>query len=90
MIAVALFFDAMQALLDFIFLGWLLVPPVAIFTFWLWFKLKGLDFFTARRGKLIGASVVIKLIPFLGDLPVWTGLIARIALDYKIKKTVGI
>jgi hypothetical protein len=88
MIGVALLFDAIQALLDLIAIGWIFVP-VAYFTFWLWFKFKGINFFSAKRGAVIGAGVAFELLT-AGILPAMTFTVARIALDYKIKKAVGI
>jgi hypothetical protein len=84
MIAVALFYDALQALLDLIAIGWLFVP-VAYMHFWLWFKLKGIDFFSAKRASTIGAGMVFELLT-AGILPAMTFTVARIAFDHKVKQ----
>lgn len=88
MIGVALFYDAAQALLDLVGIGWLLVP-VAYFHFWLWFKLHGISFFSAKRGATIGVGAALEVVT-AGIMPAMTFTVAKIALDYKMKNIVGI
>lgn len=88
MVGVALFFDTLQALLTFIMMGWL-VTPVAYGTFWLWFKMKGLDFFTLKRAPSMGVGFFIEMIPGLDVLPSITYNVARAALDTKFKEVVS-
>lgn len=88
MIGVALFYDAAQALLDLVGIGWLLVP-VAYFHFWLWFKFHDINFFSAKRGATIGVGAALEFVT-AGIMPAMTFTVARIALDYKIKKAIGI
>ena len=85
MIAVALFYDALQWLLVWIFMSWI-VTPLFYLTFWLWFKTKGLNFFSLKRAKMLGAGAIIELIPGLDALPSCTFMVARIALDLKIQE----
>jgi len=85
MIAVALFFDVLQALLDLIGIGWILVF-LSYPTFWLWFKIHGINFFSAKRAKTIGLNLVGEGL----TAGIWVGMtwtVVRIALDYKIKET---
>ncbi|MDP2642028.1 MAG: hypothetical protein Q8P21_01925 [bacterium] len=91
MIAVALFFDALQALLTIVFMGWL-VGIFAGLTFYVWFKLRGLSFMKPKRFITFGTASVIEMFPFLplSALPAWTGAIVILALDSKIKKVAPI
>jgi hypothetical protein len=82
MLGTAVFFDMAQWLLSFIVMGWL-VNIFAIFTFFLWFALHGVNFFKRNPLKKLGwISVValIKLIPVLGAWIVvgWSGTVLRI------------
>ena len=82
----ALFFDALQWLLGWIFMGWL-VTIFAGLTFYVWFKTKGMSFMKPKRFATFGGSFIIELIPVVGDiLPTWTAAIVYLALDSKIKK----
>lgn len=85
MICVALFYDALQVLLTPIFMGWL-VSIFAGLTFYVWFKMRGLNFVTPKRAGLLGGGFIIELIPILNVLPAWTLAIVLLALDSKIKK----
>ncbi|MBI2674020.1 MAG: hypothetical protein HYX23_01935 [Candidatus Zambryskibacteria bacterium] len=86
MIGTALFFDALQILLDFILMGWL-VTILASMTFWLWFKFNGISFMKPKR--LIGGivTILIDVIPVLGWFA-WTVSITSFALSLKIQKIV--
>jgi hypothetical protein len=88
MIAVALFFDVLQALLTPIVIGYF-VPVIAYPTMWLWFKMHGIDFISMKRAKTLGFGALIELIPGLDVLPAFTLTVARIALDAKIKQTLS-
>ena len=86
MISVAIFYDTLQWLLTFIFMGWL-VSIFAGLTFYVWFKTKGMSFMKPKRFATFGGSFIIELIPVVGDiLPAWTAAITYLALDSKIKK----
>lgn len=87
MIGTALFFDALQALLTPIGIG-LLVPVISYPTFWLWFKLKGLSFFSLKRAPVLGFGALIELIPGFSMLPAFTFTVARIALTNKLQDIV--
>jgi len=96
MVAVALLFDALAAapkLLDFVpFLDFLTTPAnvlvgslVSIFaylTFWFWFHKHGIRFIKSPKRLLtFPVAFFIKLIPFLGALPAWTGAVIFIFLN---------
>ena len=93
MISVALFFDTIQFLLEFIpILGQILsslIALVAFGTFYLWFKMHGLNFATPKRAGILGGGFIIELIPFLNALPTWTLAITLLAIDSKVKKAVS-
>ena len=84
MIGVAAFFDALQALLSWIFLGWLIIP-VEYGTFWLWFKFNGISFFSMKRAPALGIGALIEIVT-AGIFPAFTAVVARIALTSKIKE----
>lgn len=84
MVGVALFFDTLQALLTPIFMGWL-VMPVAYGTFWLWFKMKGLNFFTMKRAPTLGIGALLEIIPGIDVIPAITFTVIRVALDSRFK-----
>jgi len=88
MVVVALIFDGFQTLFSYIGLGWLIIP-IAYGTFILWFKLLGLDFLTMKRSALLGVGAALEMLT-AGIIPAMTFMVLRIALDYRIKKTVGI
>lgn len=87
MITVALFFDALQALLTFIFMGWL-AGFFAGLTFYLWFRIHGISFMKPKRLATFGGTALIEFIPFLSVIPAWTFAVAYLALDSKIKKII--
>ena len=83
MISTALFFDALQAILTWIGLGWL-ITLFAYATFGLWFKFHKLNFFSLKNAGWLGGSFLFELIPGLDALPVFTAMIAKIVLPLKI------
>lgn len=90
MVSVALFYDVFQALIQLIpFLGQILSSLIGVFaflTFYLWFKMRGLNFATPKRAGLLGGGFLIELIPILNILPAWTLAVILLAIDFKIKK----
>ena len=84
MIAVALFFDVLQALLLAVGIGYF-VPVISYPTFWLWFKLHGINFFSMKRAPVLGIGALIELIPGFDLLPAFTVTVARIALASKLQ-----
>lgn len=85
MIGVALFFDTLQALLTPLFMWWI-VPPIFYATFWLWFKMNGLSFFSMKRGSTIAIGAFLEIIPGIDVIPAMTFTVIRIALDNKFKE----
>ena len=75
MITVAVIYDLVQIFLTLIGIGFLINWIISIWatlTFGTWLALRGISPMKARRGVTWGASVVIKMIPFLNALPGWT------------------
>ncbi|MDO8569321.1 MAG: hypothetical protein Q7R89_00840 [bacterium] len=93
MICTALFYDALQILLAFLFIGWV-VGIFAFLTFYVWFKLRGLNFMKPKRFLTFGITSVIEMLPSLliplSALPTWTAAITYLALDSKLKKVVPV
>jgi hypothetical protein len=88
MIATALLFDAIQILLTFVLMGWI-VGFFAFLTFYIWFKIHGISFMKPKRALTMGASFIIEVIPFVSVLPAWTLAVTILALDTKIKRVVA-
>lgn len=86
MISTALFFDALQILLDFILMGWL-VTIFASMTFWLWFKSQGYSFMKPKRIAGSFATMLIDVIPVLGWFA-WTVAITTFVLKNKLQEVV--
>jgi len=87
MIVVALFYDVLQWVMAFILMDWL-VGIFAFLTFYVWFKMRGLNFATPKRAMVLGGGFIIEIIPILSVLPAWTLAVIILALDSKIKKIV--
>ena len=73
MVGVALCFDAIVFFINFIpFLGQIIsiiIGFIAYMTFFLWFKLKGVDMMKPKRVATMGVGFFISLIPILNMLP---------------------
>jgi len=90
MVAVALFFDALQALVEIIpGLGQLLSVLIDFFalgTFFLWGKIAGFKLAKWKRGGVLALGFFIELIPIINIIPAWTVSVVIFALDIKAKK----
>jgi hypothetical protein len=86
MIGTAIFFDALQMLLDFIFMGWL-VTIFASMTFWFWFKMHGYSFM--KPGRIAGSLITMltDIVPILGWFS-WTIAICAFTLQNKLQEVV--
>lgn len=86
----AIFFDILQIILDLIpFVGWIISPLVGLigsFTFFLWFKMKGVQFNKLKNAAALGGSFVFELVPILNALPTQTGAVLWIISKEKAKK----
>lgn len=77
-IGVAVLYDGLQALIDFLsfgLLGWIVNPLInlwAFLTFFTWFWLKDIHFYRLNRITTFGGTVFFEMLPFLNDLPTWT------------------
>lgn len=90
MVGTAIFFDILQIILDLIpFVGWIISPIVGFmgsFTFFLWFKTKGVQFNKLKNAAALGGSFVFELVPILNALPAQTGVVLWIIGKEKAKK----
>jgi len=85
MVGVALFFDALGALLNLIFMYWV-VTIVAYPTFWLWFHFKGIKLLTPKRLSIQGGTLLAELIPLFSALPAITAMVALTVMSTKAKE----
>lgn len=87
MIPTALFFDVLQFLLGFIYMGWV-VGIFAGLTFWLWFRLKGIKIGFGEPKRMLGfaGTSLVEMIPvpLLAGLPAWTAFVTLICIKNKI------
>ena len=88
MVSVALFFDALQWLLSFVFMHWL-ATIFAYMTFGLWFYLKGIKLMTPKRLSTIGGTFILEIIPFIAVFPAITAMVVITILDVKAKKIIS-
>ncbi len=88
MIATALFYDGLQFLLNFIFMGWL-VSIFAFMHFYFWFKIRGMTFMKPKRAIAMWGGFIFELIPILSSLPAWTATVTVLILDAKAKKIIA-
>ncbi len=89
MIAVAVFFDFLQILLGFIYMGWV-VGIFAGLTFYVWFKFYNISFTKPKRILAFGGASLLEIIPvpFLASIPAWTAAVSYLALSKKLKKVI--
>jgi len=90
MVSIALFFDSFQGLIEIIpVLGQIFSSLITIFaglTFYLWFKINGVDFVNPKRAGYLGGGFLIELIPFLNILPAWTLTVILLVSNSNRKK----
>lgn len=84
MTGVALLFDAIQAALSYLFLGWLMIP-VFYMTYWMWFKMNGVKFLTLKRAPTQAIGGILEVIS-AGIIPAFTFIVARVALTSKMEE----
>ena len=91
MICVALFIDFLQFLLGFLYMGWL-VGIFAGLTFWLWFRLNGVNIGFSKPWRIIGfaSTSLVEMIPIplLAGLPAWTAFVTTLALKNKLQEVI--
>jgi hypothetical protein len=86
MIVVALLYDAAQAFLEWIgigfFINWIL-DIWAWLTFYIWFKLKGVSFANPKRALCLNGGFLLELIPLFDELPIWTASVIIMVITVK-------
>ena len=89
MVATALFFDGIQALLALFMIGLILNRFVSLFawlTFFVWFAVKGVKFVSKPKNLVVfGGGTLCEIIPVISALPAWTLSIAGIVAMNKLK-----
>ena len=93
MLGTAIFFDVVSLVSLIPFVGWVLGWLVWLFatmTFWLWFKMAGMNFSKPKNVLGLAGGSVMEMIPYLNALPIWTATILYLTRIEKIvNKTVG-
>jgi len=84
MIGVAAFFDALQILLSWILLGWLIIP-IEYGTFMLWFKFNGISFLSMKRAPALGIGALLEILT-AGIFPAFTAVVARVAFTSRLQQ----
>lgn len=86
LIAVALFIDAIQAILNFLLIGIVINPFIDVImwmVFGLWFGHVGI-----KRQASLGMAAVAEFIPIVNSLPIWTGYMIFLIASSKWKSAV--
>ncbi|MEI6843280.1 MAG: hypothetical protein WCK48_02125 [bacterium] len=93
MVTVAIIFDVVQALIELIpILGQIIsifIDIAAFFTFYLWFKMNGMNFSDPKKAGIMGGGFLIELIPILNALPAWTLAVVLLIGTTKAKELVA-
>lgn len=79
MLAIAGFVDLVQIVADFLIVGVVVNTILDIFvwlTFYVWFKIYGVNFISIKRGLPFVGAGLVELIPALNAFPTWTTAIA--------------
>lgn len=87
MIIVAIFIDIVLALLNLIpVLGWVLIWIINVpvwLMFFIWFRIKGIHFRSAKRVLTMSGGFLLEMIPILNVLPAWTLMVVLIVGSVK-------
>ena len=90
MVAVAIFFDGLQLLIQIIpVVGQILSILISIFaslTFYLWFKINNINFVNPKRAGYLAGGFLIELTPLLNILPAWTLAVVLLIRNSNAKK----
>ncbi len=90
MLVVAGAIDLVQFFLGLLFVGLFMNWAISIIvwlTFYLWFKIKGVDFFyNPWRVLGFGGGLVAEVVPILNLLPVWTAAVIFVALSQRAEE----
>lgn len=81
MVSVIAFLELIQIVLNFIIgPGWIIIwimnVPILL-TYFLWFKIKGVDF-SPRRALNLGGWSLMEMVPIFNAFPCWTFAVIRI------------
>ena len=92
-IGTALFFDFALGLIGLVPLigqasAWIF-SIFPLMTFWLWFKIRGMNFMTPKRALTLPGAYIIEALPFINILPGWTAAVLILIYSERIKQVVG-
>lgn len=90
MVGTALMVDLLQWLLGFIYMDWV-AGIFAGLTFYVWFKTYGMSFTSPKRLFAFGGASVVEMIPipFVSELPAWTGAVVYLILNNRVKTAIN-
>ncbi len=88
MLLLAVMFDIAGFIINLIpFVGGVIedltITPMAIFAFWIWFKMKGISLTKGTRKLVTAACIVVGFIPIINALPKWTCEIVYMYISVK-------
>lgn len=85
MVSVALFIDGLQIFFE----GTIVLPSLidifAFLTFYVWFKIHGMQFLTPKRMTYMTGGFILELIPVLNALPALTLTVILLILNFEVK-----
>lgn len=95
MIWLALFYDGIQFLLNFIpiignILSSLLIGLWAWLSFYIWFKIKGVSFSKPSRSITLFGAGITEMVPLLNALPAWTLAVLILIATTKAEDALGV
>lgn len=94
MLCVALLYDGGQFIFNFIpvagNLFTIIIDVFAWLTFFVWFKIKGVNFASPKRLMTLCGAGLLELVPVLNDLPAWTGAVALLIFFSVIEDRTGL
>lgn len=95
MIWLALFYDGIQFLLNFIpvvgnLLSAILIGLWAWLSFYIWFKIKGVNFSKPTRSITLFGAGITEMVPLLNVLPAWTLAVLILIATTKAEDTIGL
>ncbi|MDP2651135.1 MAG: hypothetical protein Q8O98_00940 [bacterium] len=87
MVSVALFCDALGALLNLMAIG-PIVTIVAYPVFAMWFYMKGIKLLSPKRLTIQGGTLIVEILPLISALPGITAMVVLTILDARVKEKI--
>ena len=92
MFCLAGIFDGAQALLSLVAIGVIVSPFISVFagmSFWFWFSMHEVSFVDWRRLSALLGGGLSELIPVIGALPFWIGIVWYIVRTTKTNEVLS-